>query len=63
MNPKWLKTLLEEQPDAVAHEMVDDRILLTASPKELQAFVARYVGTEDAFGDSSQMKRKPAKAE
>ena len=37
-----MKELFKEKPDAVKHELVEDEIILTASTKELQAFVLRY---------------------
>ena len=35
LNPKWIEKLLEENPDALGHEKVEDRLVLTAKPKEL----------------------------
>jgi len=37
-----MKELFKEEPDAVKHELVEDEIILTASTKELQAFVLKY---------------------
>ena len=49
MNPGWLQEQLASDPDAVRHETVNDTIILTASPKELQAFVAKHGKDEKAF--------------
>jgi len=37
-----MKELFKEKPNAVKHELVEDEIILTASTKELQAFVLKY---------------------
>ncbi len=44
-----MKELLKENPDAVKHTSVEDRLVLTASTKELQAFVLKYADDERAF--------------
>ncbi len=50
MNLDWLKKYLEKNPEALKHEMADgDRLILTASTKELQEFLVKHVTTEDAF--------------
>jgi len=59
LNPDWIKTFLQEHPDAVRHEKLDqDYIVLTASTKELQSFLIKYGDTKDAFGDLSDLTRK-----
>lgn len=37
-----MKELLKEDPNVIKHELVEDKIILTASTKELQAFVLKY---------------------
>lgn len=60
-NPDWLQEHLKEHPDAIAHEVVDDRPILTASTGELQKFWRRHLETKGAFGDPCSMtKRKDA---
>lgn len=39
MKPDTVEELLKENPRLVKHEVVDDRVVLTASPRELQAFL------------------------
>jgi hypothetical protein len=59
-DPDWLKELLEEDPGAIRHEVMEDDDagpILTASTQELQAFWLKHLTTEDAFGDYSDMKR------
>ena len=40
------------------HEVLDERPILTASTKELQAFVAQYAGDERLFSDEMTFTRK-----
>jgi hypothetical protein len=58
LNSEWVGKYLEENPEAVAHDEVDDRLVLTAETKELQAFLLEHADNEDAWGESSDMKRK-----
>jgi hypothetical protein len=53
-----LKKLLEEDPDAIAHIAVEDRPVLTASTKELQAFVLKYADSDKIFTDEIVLERK-----
>ena len=61
MKPDWIKKFLQEHPDAVKHEKVDDRALLTAQPKELQAFLIKHEKTPDAWSEGSPMSRRVEK--
>jgi hypothetical protein len=60
VNPEWLDEFLKQNPDAIKHERLEDGVVLTAQPKELQAFLAKHDTTEGAFGDFSDMVRKEA---
>jgi len=42
MNHKWLEQYLDEHPDEIAAATVNGRKLITASTKDLQAFVLRH---------------------
>lgn len=53
-----LKKLLEEDPDAIEHVAVEDRLILTASTKELQAFVLKYADGDKVFTDEIVLERK-----
>lgn len=55
------KDLIEAEPAAVKHEMVDDRPILTASTKDLQAFVTKYADDKRLFANEVALKRKPSK--
>lgn len=52
------KELLEANPDAVEFTRIDDRSILTASTKELQAFVGKYAGDERLFPGELELTRK-----
>ena len=56
----WLEKLIKENKIRIRHEYNGDYILLTASPKELQKFVTKYVNSEEAFKDgiNAELTRK-----
>ncbi|MBI4242467.1 MAG: hypothetical protein HY606_00085 [Planctomycetes bacterium] len=58
LNYDWIKKFLQDHPDAIQHEKIDDGLLLTGKPKELQIFLIKHEKTKDAFGDFSDMVRK-----
>jgi hypothetical protein len=45
----WLKENIENNKIRIKHELVDDNILLTASPKELQELVVNCAEDKEAF--------------
>ena len=47
----WLEKLIKGNKIRIRHEYNGDYILLTASPKDLQKFVSKYVDSEEAFKD------------
>jgi hypothetical protein len=47
----WLEKLVKGNKIRIRHEYNGDYILLTASPKDLQKFVSKYVDSEEAFKD------------
>lgn len=53
-----MQTLLKEDPNAVRHELVDDKLVLTAPTKELQAFVRKYADDSRVFPDEKVLIRK-----
>ena len=55
---KWLKKFLIKKPTALRHAKMEDEILLTASPKELQKFLLDHLNTEGAFAKPISLKRK-----
>jgi hypothetical protein len=49
MDPTWLKRHLDADPATVRHTTVNNMIVLTASPEELQKFVRRHADDKDVF--------------
>jgi len=57
-NLSWLEEGIENGTINVAHvKSSDDRLLLTASTKELQQFVLKYAGNNKAFMDPLELKK------
>ncbi len=58
----WLEDLIKNNQIKIAHEKVrvhdSDRIVLTASTKELQKFVTKYQNDKRAFQDPDKLYRK-----
>jgi hypothetical protein len=44
-----MQKLLKEKPDAVQHTLIEDRLILTASTKELQNFILKYADDKRVF--------------
>lgn len=57
-----MEELLKENPTAVRHASTEDRLVLTASTKELQAFVLKYADDSRAFPNEMVLSRKKNKA-
>jgi hypothetical protein len=56
----WLNKLLKADPAALNHARVkdeDDRLVLTASTKELQAFVLAHLTNAAAWAEPTELKR------
>lgn len=53
--------LLKEDPAAVKHTSVEDRLVLTASTKELQTFVLKYADDDRVFIGEIVLNRKKSK--
>ena len=58
LSPKWMENKLKENPDAIRHETVNDRIVLTAPTKDLQAFVTNNVHSGEMFGKPMDLLRE-----
>ena len=61
MDMEWLDAQVRKDPKAIRHELVDRRVLLTASTKELQQFLVKHHKTPEAFGEPSNMVRQEPK--
>jgi hypothetical protein len=57
-----MKELLKENPNVIKHELVEDKIVLTASTKELQAFVLKYAYDIRVFPAKIDLTRKETKS-
>jgi hypothetical protein len=57
MEPDNVEEMLENDPNLIKHEIVHDRLVLTASTKELQEFLKAHANDEGLFGEPSKMKR------
>ncbi len=58
-NDDKISTLLESRPSPIAFESVDDRPILTASTKDLQAFVSKHADDDRVFADEIILERRP----
>jgi len=58
LKPDWIRDYLRAHPEAIKHEEVDNSILLTAQPKQLQAFVLENGDSPEAW-DSEKLQRRP----
>ncbi|MEI8078576.1 MAG: hypothetical protein WCH61_02970 [bacterium] len=61
LKPNWIKPYLQEHPDAIKHETGDEGILLTAQPRELQAFLIKHDKTPEAWGECRPITRRVEK--
>lgn len=57
-----MKELLKEDPNVIKHELVEDKIILTAPTKELQAFVLKYAYDIRVFSHEITLSRKNPKS-
>jgi len=53
-----MEELLKENPSAIEHTSIGDRLVLTDSTKKLQAFVLKYADDEKVFTDQVTLNRK-----
>jgi hypothetical protein len=52
------KKLLKEDPNVIEHTSIEDKLVLTASTKELQAFVLKYANDSRVFTEEGILNRK-----
>ena len=57
-----LKKLLKENPNSIEHTSIEDKFVLTASTKELQAFVLKYADDSRVFTEEVTLTRKETKS-
>lgn len=58
LDPDWLEDMIARKKVKIAHERLDDRIVLTASTKELQKFILKYAEDINAFPDPAEWHRQ-----
>jgi hypothetical protein len=67
LNFDWLTKLLERQPKAIRHTIIekaggqsdsDKTFVLTADTAELQKFILKHIETKEAWSDVMMMKRQ-----
>jgi hypothetical protein len=56
-NEEEMQKLLEEQPKAIEHTFVEERLILTASTKDLQNFILKYADDERVFKNQIVLNR------
>jgi hypothetical protein len=57
MNIQWLQQYLEQHPDAIATQEIDDRHVLSAPTAELRVFVAAHAAEPEFFLDPIELER------
>lgn len=58
LDEDWLKRMLREKKFLLSHEIIDGRMLLTASTPTLQRFAIRYAEDTLAFAHTQEWRRK-----
>ncbi len=58
LEPRWLKDLLDDNPEAIRHEKINGEIVLAASPKETQKFLLANLNVREAFSQPFELTRK-----
>ncbi len=58
MNPDKFGKMLEADPNLIKHEIIEDnRVVITASTKDIQKFIAAHAQDKDLFGETSDLIR------
>ena len=55
LEPKWLKGFLDKNPAGIGHVKIEDEILLTDTPKNLQKFLLVHLNTNGAFAEPLEL--------
>lgn len=58
LDPDWLKGMIAQKKVKIAHERMEDGIILTASTQELQKFILQYAEDLKAFPDPTKFHRR-----
>ncbi len=54
---EWLEDLFDQRKIRIKHERIDDEIVLTAGPRELQKFFLKYANDPNIFTETVSLKR------
>ncbi len=57
LHPDKVADLLAEDPNAIEYQKVDDRIVFTDTPQNLQKFMKTYGADDSLFGDPGTLNR------
>jgi hypothetical protein len=58
LDEDWLERKILAKEITLAHEYLEDRVVLTAPTAELQAFVKKYGADKEAFSDLTEFQRQ-----
>ena len=58
LEPDWLQRFLANNPTALQHQQVAERLILTGSTLELQNFILTHLKTPGAFSEPDELIRK-----
>ena len=58
MNYNKVSEMLKDDPNLLKHEVVEDRIVLTASTEQLQEFIVEYAGEDGVFAEATEFTRR-----
>ena len=59
LHVETIADLLEDDPDALPHKLIDDNLVLTAETEKLQAFILKHMHEDDFFAETDPFKRQP----
>lgn len=60
-NTQWFEDLIADKPEEIAFSENEEGIVITASTEDLQKFIVKYSKYEEAFVESSELKRYTVK--
>lgn len=58
LDTDWLSTALDEERYTIAHEPLEDSILLTAQTPQLQGFMTQIANVDEAFPEARVLQRQ-----
>ena len=58
LNNEWVKDMIDQGKEKIAHERLEDTIVLTAATADLQQFVVKYAEDDKAFPEPGELIRR-----